>query len=116
MRYQVGDTVTVRSWEDMLEQFRLNYHGDIHINSNIYFAEEMRSFCGQTYKVADLIYDAYLLTDKPDWTNDDYSLDNTEITDVEYWRFVDEMLEEIQHNKAPIKHLKIFQDFNEELL
>lgn len=84
-----GDTVKVRSWEDMKKEFGVNCWGDIDCSE--YFVEDMEELCGHVLKIdtADLCGDNYYiyhtkrcLTDSPelDW----------------HWVFTADMLEEVE--------------------
>lgn len=48
MEYKVGDTVTIRQWDDMAEEFGI-YGGGIKVEFNFTYA--MREFCGNQYKI-----------------------------------------------------------------
>ena len=46
----VGATVRVRLWDELVRDGKLNYHGHIKFPT-IYFNNEMRQYCGNTYKI-----------------------------------------------------------------
>jgi len=51
MEYKVGDTVTIRQWNDMKKEFGLNDGGGIKISNILNFAKEMNKYCGKSLKI-----------------------------------------------------------------
>lgn len=47
--YEIGDTVRIRSWEDMKEEFGIDSYGDILCRCN--FVTGMRPLCGLEAKL-----------------------------------------------------------------
>lgn len=62
----VGDIVTVRSWDDMASEYEVDWEGDIHIRADgAYFTRAMRKTCGLALavtKVDRLTEDFWLYT------------------------------------------------------
>lgn len=52
MKYKLGDSVTIRSWENMENVYGVNELGSIKIP--ISFAVEMRGMCLNTYKITEI--------------------------------------------------------------
>ena len=50
-KFEVGDKVTFREWDDMVMEFGLNATGDVEIGP-LLFMQSMRYLCGNTYTVA----------------------------------------------------------------
>lgn len=50
-RFQVGDIVKVKSWEEMVSQYKVDTDGDI-FHGDIWFVKDMRYLCGLTFEVA----------------------------------------------------------------
>lgn len=52
-RFNVGDIVIVREWDDMVAENELDPDGDIYFeDESIYFIRKMRQFCGGTFEVS----------------------------------------------------------------
>lgn len=50
-RFQPGDTVTIRAWDDMLSQYG-SFSGELGIKTPyIIFSDSMRQYCGRYFKV-----------------------------------------------------------------
>lgn len=50
-RFQPGDTVTIRAWDDMLSQYG-SFSGELGIKTPyIIFSDSMRQYCGHSFKV-----------------------------------------------------------------
>lgn len=50
-RFQPGDTVTIRAWDDMLSQYG-SFSGELGIKSPyIIFSDSMKQYCGRSFKV-----------------------------------------------------------------
>ena len=50
-RFQPGDTVTIRAWDDMLSQYG-SFSGELGIkNPYIIFSDSMKQYCGRSFKV-----------------------------------------------------------------
>lgn len=49
-RFQLGDTVTIRTWDDMLSQY--GFRDDVGIKTPyIIFSSDMKQYCGRSFKV-----------------------------------------------------------------
>lgn len=62
MRFEVGDRVRIRDWNDMAADFTVDYDGDISFDYDLsapYFIEDMRYLCGETGEIYDVQYNAY---------------------------------------------------------
>jgi hypothetical protein len=50
-RFQPGDTVTIRPWDDMLSQYG-SFSGELGIKTPyIIFSDSMKQYCGRSFKV-----------------------------------------------------------------
>lgn len=50
-RFQPGDTVTIRAWDDMLSQYS-SFSGELGIKTPyIIFSDSMKQYCGRSFKV-----------------------------------------------------------------
>lgn len=50
-RFQPGDTVTIRAWDDMLSQYG-SFNGELGIKTPyIIFSDSMKQYCGRSFKV-----------------------------------------------------------------
>lgn len=50
-RFQPGDTVTIRAWDDMLSQYG-SFSGELGIKTPyIIFSNSMKQYCGRSFKV-----------------------------------------------------------------
>lgn len=50
-RFQPGDTVTIRAWDDMLSQYG-SFSGELGITTPyIIFSDSMKQYCGRSFKV-----------------------------------------------------------------
>lgn len=52
---QPGDTVTIRTWDDMAEEYGLNESGEIK-TPRITILKSMKRFCGNSYVVKEAYY------------------------------------------------------------
>lgn len=52
---QPGDTVTIRTWDDMAEEYGLNESGEIK-TPRITILKSMKRFCGHSYVVKEVHY------------------------------------------------------------
>jgi hypothetical protein len=62
MRFEVGDRVRIRDWNDMATDFSVDYDGDISFEDDPvspYFTGDMQYLCGETGEVYDIHYNAY---------------------------------------------------------
>lgn len=51
-RYDVGDTVRIREWDDMLAEYGLSRMGKLYITPDrIDFSDGMRGMCGREYEI-----------------------------------------------------------------
>lgn len=51
MKHKIWDKVKVKSYEKLSEQYT-NCNGDIEINENTLFVEEMKQYCGKCLTIA----------------------------------------------------------------
>lgn len=51
-KYNVGDVLQIRQWDDMVAEFGFNEHGSIAVPHS--FTQDMRGLCGQRFTVAGL--------------------------------------------------------------
>lgn len=49
MMFNIGDTIQVRDWHDMVSQYGLDKDSDILVKHC--FSKKMKDFCGQQFKV-----------------------------------------------------------------
>ena len=54
-KFQPGDTVTIRTWDDMAEEYGLNESGEIK-TPYITILQGMKQFCGHSYIVKKVHY------------------------------------------------------------
>ena len=80
MKYEVGDKVRVRQWDDMVEEFGTDEAGRIDTKTGGRFTEEMKKFCSGVYEICSILGRNYLLKD--------------EEKTIHYY-FTDEMLEDV---------------------
>ena len=59
MKYQVGETLIIRSWEDMVSEYGLNEMGNIDCPGEIVFASSMRHLCGQEFTIKNVRSHSY---------------------------------------------------------
>lgn len=67
-RYEVGDKVLIRKWDDMAKQYGFNNYGSIECREK--FCQEMKAFCGKVFVISnvDRKHNTYLLKNGDDWT------------------------------------------------
>lgn len=67
-RYEVGDKVLIRKWDDMAKQYGFNNYGSIECREK--FCKEMKEFCGKVFVISnvDRKHNTYLLKNGDDWT------------------------------------------------
>ena len=88
MKYKAGDKVRVRSWEEMKRELGGEPNAlCIEIPDGPNFVDSMREFCGKEFTV-DTVYSDYYILSGAD--------------DVERWKFCDEMLCDVPHERAKI--------------
>lgn len=78
--FKVGDTVTIRQWDDMAQEFGVNYCGDIKCEAC--FVRCMKKYCGKKFKIISS-------------NNNIYRLEKCDT-----WNFSAEMFEESKENHA----------------
>lgn len=83
MKFNVGDNVRVREWDDMEKEFGLDQFGNI--KTPVRFVSTMRKYCGKvfTVKIA---------------TDDIYNLEDCKTLGV-FWNFYDKTLEPVYEAK-----------------
>ena len=87
-KFKVGDTVRIRSWESMEEEFGLNDEGDI--QAYLLFTTGMRHLEGRVFVIKDIVDErVYGLV---------YGLD-------EYWDISTDMIEHVDDVTAKIKNI-----------
>jgi len=52
--FKVGDEVTIRSWDSMVEEFGLDEDRDIKIYTDTYFFKSMKNLCSTTFIIKDI--------------------------------------------------------------
>lgn len=75
MRFNVGDTVTIREWEDLKSSFSTVEYGDmIAIGSTLHFPYSFKMYCGQSFQIIkdssshyDHMFPAYNLSLPDQW-------------------------------------------------
>lgn len=69
-KFNVGDIVRVRDWEDMVEEYGIDCSGEDIAVPNYPFVSTMKGYCDCIFEVADANYcgeDAYQLSDCDEW-------------------------------------------------
>lgn len=111
-KYKVGDVVTIRQWDDMLEEYGYHHEYQSVIDVRFLFTSSMRRLCGDTFIIANVM---------------NYGSD--EAPQIEYflktlsgkslrWSFSDEMFVEnsdYQSKEVIDIHLKINSNLETEL-
>lgn len=107
MRFEVGDRVRIRDWDDMATDFFVDDGGDIGFDvdsSSPYFVEDMRYLCGETGEIYDVQYNAYgdgidrvliELDDDDDDLIDDWEISNLMIEPEECASITEDAAEEL---------------------
>lgn len=57
-KFEVGDKLRIREWEDMKSEFGMK-NGGVDINCAFTFTEEMKRFCGKNFTVSSIYGDRY---------------------------------------------------------
>ena len=73
MGLEIGDTVIIRQWDDMVNKFGINSYGDIYL-SYASFVTSMREWCGKEVAISEVdfivkdekIIFMYTIEDDPD--------------------------------------------------
>lgn len=66
-KYNVGDRVVIRDWDDMAEEYGLTPYSE-NINCNRYFTTGMRYLCGREFTIKAIDYDGYVeFEENNDW-------------------------------------------------
>ena len=78
-KFNVGDMVRVRDWEDMVEEYGLDSrNGENIMIPDCIFVSKMKEYCGGVFEVADVYYifgeDRYQLSNCDDWAFNDSML------------------------------------------
>lgn len=81
MKYQIGDKVKVRKWDDMALEYGVDDDGDIKMP--IYFIKEMKQFCGKIITIKEKCVDL----------DDEEHYEIVEDAEQEFW-FSDDMFED----------------------
>ena len=80
MKFEVGDKVQVREWDDMKKEFGVD--SDDNINTPDWcFIDEMRGFCGKTYIISQIRTKGYYLSGCGDYIFTDEMLIQYEFTE-----------------------------------
>ena len=53
-KYNIGDRVRFKTWDDMVDEFGLESKGHIDVGDGLYFLESMLYLCGREYVVEDV--------------------------------------------------------------
>lgn len=61
-KFKVGDTVMVRYWDDMAREYGTDERGHIPMRYGL-FQKEMRPYCGQMGKIAEISQEEYIRLD-----------------------------------------------------
>ncbi len=82
-KYEVGDELRIREWDDMEAEFGLDEDGDIDIS--VSFMSDMRYLCGRDFTVSKVhvCHDTFRY----------YSFEKTEEDEQGLWIITEEMLE-----------------------
>lgn len=83
-KFRVGDTVRIRSWESMEEEFGLDDDGDI--QANLIFTTGMRHLEGRVFVIEDIVYERVRGLDV-------------------YWEISTDMIEHVDDVTAKIKNI-----------
>lgn len=51
--FQIGDTVRIKDWDQLVEEFGLLHEGVI--DCEFYFIEEDKDLCGTTFQITDIV-------------------------------------------------------------
>ena len=62
-KFQIGDIVQVKSYEELLSEYGIDEDGDIWVGCE-YFTEEMRRFCNQYFRIEDTEEGTYFLVNE----------------------------------------------------
>ncbi len=88
-KYQIGDELRIRVWDDMEAEFGAGLSGSIRTKFN--FTPSMRCLCGCDFTVSDIvsgdIHDKYFSVERTEYKNSD------EITSQGFWYISYDMLE-----------------------
>ncbi len=100
---KIGDTIVIRDYDDLMFEFPVDNYGNLIITWE-YFTEDMKSFCGKSFKILNIITE-----DK----NFMYQLKNK---NGAYW-FNKNMIRNCTRSDAEsLDKLKTSSSYNEELL
>ena len=50
-KFQIGDIVQVKPYEELLSEYEVDEDGDIWVECEFFFQEDMRRFCNQYFRV-----------------------------------------------------------------
>ena len=83
MKFEVGDKVQVREWDDMKKEFGVDSGGNIN-TPDWCFIDEMIKFCGKTYIISQIRTNGYYLSGCGDYIFTDEMLIQYEFTEYEF--------------------------------
>ena len=75
MKYKKGDQVTVRSWDDMVDEFGVDAAGDI--KCRLAFVTYMKKYCGKTFTIKKVKSNHYRLIGCKKWEFTDEMVEPT---------------------------------------
>ena len=84
-KFNVGDRVMIREFDDMKEEFGVNEYGEI--KCRFTFTESMKYLCGKIGTITDVSYSG------------NYAISFDDETDASYWSISDDMLEHIDNGQ-----------------
>lgn len=84
INFKVGETVRIRDWEDMKEEFGTDYYDDDVIDVKCKFTKKMKHLCGRTAKIKELNNNRIWLQD---WSNEEGGVN---------WNYSTDMLEKVE--------------------
>ena len=97
-RFQIGDELRIRSWEDMAEEFGVTEQNFIRCSEGIVFISSMRHMCGKRFVVRSINNNRYKSVDNVECgciitaSMLEYDMDNInieKITDDEFLNIIE---------------------------